>query len=163
MYHLAPFSHKKSLRLIVKAMKSVTGASCVNQLSSIQPVTIIHTLALNLPVGAILHQFWTGPRVIRILNQGYILPFQNQSTLTKSVLIKWLCTSPQDRLPDGGITCTYAEISNRKGQKSNISGYLKQNFLGSKAQQQVETCPRSQLTGQFSEVKKNSNWKHQKV
>ena len=33
-------------------------ASCVDQLLSVKPLTNVHTVAQNLPVGASLNQFW---------------------------------------------------------------------------------------------------------
>ena len=43
---------KKGLSPIVKQIKYVKGVSCVDQLSSVQPVTSIPTVTQNLPVGA---------------------------------------------------------------------------------------------------------------
>ena len=50
---------KKGLSpIIVQQMKYVKGVSCVDQLLFVQPVTSVHTVAQNLPVGARLYQFW---------------------------------------------------------------------------------------------------------
>ena len=46
---------KKGSRPIVRSLKSVKGVSCVDQLPSAQPITIIHTVAINLLVGTRLH------------------------------------------------------------------------------------------------------------
>ena len=56
---------------------------------------------------------------------------------------KWLCTS-QEQLPDRGITCTYAKISCRTGQNSEMSRLVQLTFLGSQAQQSMETYRRPQ-------------------
>ena len=56
-----------------------------------------------------------------------------------------MCISPQEQLPDGGITCTCSDECSRKGQ--DISDFLQQTFLSSKIQQ-VEIYPRSELTEQ---------------
>ena len=71
------------------------GVSCVDQLSSVHPVTNVHTVAQNLPVWARLNQCWkswaalgASSKVIRILNEGYTLPFWNRPNLTRSPMIK---------------------------------------------------------------------------
>ena len=60
--------------------------SCVDQLSSVQPVANVQTAVPDLPVGARLHQSWealgTGPKVIRILKEGYTIPFRTRADLT---------------------------------------------------------------------------------
>ena len=53
-----------------------------------------------------------------------------------------------DQLPDGDITYTYGEASNRKRQQSKISGFLQLTVLCSKTKQ-VETYPRSEYTEQI--------------
>ena len=73
-------------------------------------------VAPDLPVGARLHQFWetwealwAGPKVIRILREGYSpLP---EPTKPNEVTDhhKWLCIFPQEQLLDRGIPCTYAK------------------------------------------------------
>ena len=68
-----------------------------------------------------------------------------------------LCTSPQEQLPDGGITCIYSKQCSRKGQQSDISGFLQQTFLGFKPQQQMEIFSRSELTEQISEIRNLQN------
>ena len=53
--------------------------------------------------------------------------------LTKFVEVndhhKWLCTSPQEQLPDGSIACTYAKENSRIGQNSEIFGLFQPTFL----------------------------------
>ena len=65
-------------------LKYVKSASCVTQLSCVQPVTNLQTAAQNLPVGARLQNFWqtlldlgAGPKVVQILKEGYTLPFRS--------------------------------------------------------------------------------------
>ena len=64
-------------------LKSVKSDSCVTQLSCVNPVSNVINVALNLPVGARLQNFWqtwldlgAGPRVVQILQEGYTLPFR---------------------------------------------------------------------------------------
>ena len=68
-------------------LKSVKSVSCVTQLSCVNPVS---NVALNLPVGARLQNFWqtwldlgAGPRVVQILQEGYTLPFRIRPKLTR--------------------------------------------------------------------------------
>ena len=75
-------------------LKYVKGASCVNQLSCVQPVTNVKNVALNLPVGSRLQNFWetwldlgAGPKVVQILKEGYILPFRIRPKLTRSPMV----------------------------------------------------------------------------
>ena len=42
----------------VKQLKDMKGGSCADQLSSVQPVTNVYTVAQNLLVRARLNQFW---------------------------------------------------------------------------------------------------------
>ena len=71
----------KGTRQNVKYVKDV---SFVDQLSSVQPVSNVHTFAQNLKVGARLNQFFENLghrrpsyKVTRVLREGYTLPFQN--------------------------------------------------------------------------------------
>ena len=72
-------------------LKYVKSVSCVTQLSCVKPVTNVRNAALNLPVGARLQNLWqtwldlgASPKVVRILKQGYTLPFRNRPKLTRS-------------------------------------------------------------------------------
>ena len=63
----------------------------MDQLSFVKPVKNVPAGALNLPVGARLQSFWetlealgAGPKVLKILKHGYILPFQIRLNLTRS-------------------------------------------------------------------------------
>ena len=91
--------------------------SCVAQLSFAKPVTNVPTVALDLPVGARLHDFWetwealgAGPKVVKILKEGYTLPFQTQPNLTRSpTIIGCYVKSPKETLPVGRITSAYEQ------------------------------------------------------
>ena len=83
-------------------IKSVKGVSCVNQLSSVQNVINVPLVVPNLPVGARLHQFWekwavlgVSPKVLAVLREGYILPFQSRPNLTRSPIITSCYINPQ--------------------------------------------------------------------
>ena len=72
-------------------LKSVKSASCVTQLSCVNPVSNVPNVALNLPVGAKLQNFWqtwlnlgAGPKVVQILQEGYTLPFRIRPKLTRN-------------------------------------------------------------------------------
>ena len=66
----------------VKSLKYVKAVSCVDHLNFVQKITNVPVLVPDLPVGGRLHQFWgkwaalgAGPKVIKILREGYTLPF----------------------------------------------------------------------------------------
>ena len=72
-------------------LKYVKGVSCFTQLSCVKPVTNVKNVVSNLPVGARLQNFWqtwldlgAGLKVVQILREGYILPFQIRPKLTRS-------------------------------------------------------------------------------
>ena len=61
--------------------------SCVSHLSFVKHVTNVPTVTINLPEGARLQSFWkmletlgAGPKVLKIIKQGYILPFESGRT-----------------------------------------------------------------------------------
>ena len=71
-------------------LKYVKDVCCVDQFSFIKPVTNVPTVALDLPVGARLHEFWetwealgASSNVLKILKEGYT-PFRIQPNLTRS-------------------------------------------------------------------------------
>ena len=73
------------------AINTVKCVSCVDQLSSVNLVTNVPNVALDLPVGARLIQFWekwvalgVSPNVVTVLKEGYTLPFQFRPNLTRS-------------------------------------------------------------------------------
>ena len=120
-----------------------------------------------LPVGTKLHKLWktwaalkASPKVIRMLEEGYTLPFQNRPNLTRSPVV----ISSYVHLPRNSYLMealhALAETSNRKGQESSInafSGFLQLTFLGSKTQQQMKTYPGHELSKQISGVSKIQN------
>ena len=62
----------------------------------------ITTVVINLPVGARLQQFWekwealgSSPKVIRILREGYTLPFRFRPNLTRSPMVISKYVNPQ--------------------------------------------------------------------
>ena len=71
-------------------LKSVKSASCVTRLSCVNSVSTVPNVALTLPVGARLQNFWqtwldlgAGPKVVQILQEGYTLPFRIRPKLTR--------------------------------------------------------------------------------
>ena len=75
-------------------IKYVKDVSCVGHLSFVNLVTNVPTAALDLPVGARLHQFWqkweplgTCPRVITVRREGYTLSFWFRPNLTSSTTV----------------------------------------------------------------------------
>ena len=76
------------------SIKSVKGVSCVNQLSSVHNVTNVPLVVPNHPVGSRLHKFWekwaalgVNPKVVSVLREGYVLPFQSRPYLTREPTI----------------------------------------------------------------------------
>ena len=72
-------------------IKYVKDVSCVGHLSSANLVTNAPAVAITLPVVSRLHQFWekwealgSSPKVVRILREGYTLPFRFRPNLTRS-------------------------------------------------------------------------------
>ena len=88
-------SQKKDVSPVVvncyqRELKYVKDVSCVNQLSFVKPVTNVPAVVLDLPVGARLQNFWrtwealgAGLKVLKILKQGYILPFWTRLNLAR--------------------------------------------------------------------------------
>ena len=73
-----------------RKLKYVKSVSSVIQLSCVKTVTNVRHVALNLPVGARLQNFWqiwldlgAGPKVVQILKEGYTLPFRIRPKLTR--------------------------------------------------------------------------------
>ena len=72
-------------------MNNVSG---VDQLCSVKHVSNVQTVIKDLPVGARLNQFWetwealgAGPKVIQMFKEGYTIPFQTRTNLTRSPTI----------------------------------------------------------------------------
>ena len=144
MYLLLPGYHKRKTRVcpFVRAIKSVKGVSCVDQLKSFQRVSNVPNVAQNLPVEVRLHQFRKS------------FPFRNQPTLTRSpIIISGFVHPLQEQLPDGGITCTHA----KERPKIRHFWLSSADCSGSKTKQQMKTYPRSELTEQLSEIREIKN------
>ena len=91
--------------LIKNKLKYVKGASCVTQLSCVNPVTNVQSVVTNLPVGARLQTFWktlqvlgAGLKVAQILRQGYTLPFRIRPKLTRSPTVVSRSVNPHRNL-----------------------------------------------------------------
>ena len=72
----------------------MNNVSFVDHLCSVKHVPNVQTVVKDLPVGAGLNQFgetWEAlgdwPKVIQMLKEGYILPFQTRLNLTRSPTI----------------------------------------------------------------------------
>ena len=86
----------------IREINHVKDVSCVDHLSFVKIVTNVPTVVTNLPVGARLQQFWekwetlgASPKVIRILRQGYTLPFRFRPNLTRSPMVISKYVNPQ--------------------------------------------------------------------
>ena len=86
----------------IREINHVKDVSCVDHLSFVKIVTNVPTVVTNLPVGARLQQFWekwetlgASPKVIRILREGYTLPFRFRPNLTRSPLVISKYVNPQ--------------------------------------------------------------------
>ena len=79
---------------------------------------------------------------------------------------KLLCQSPQEQLPDGGITSAYRQKCSRGCPQSNIPGVFQPAFSGPQTQQQMETYLRSEQTkplSQGGEIQNGNAGNHQDV
>ena len=115
-YHVVPSAHsahgppqKKGTSPVVSdchkekcQLKSVKSASCVTQLSCVNPVSNVTNVVPNLPVGARLQNFWerglklgAGPKVVQILKEGFTLPFRARPKLTRSPTVISCYGNPQ--------------------------------------------------------------------
>ena len=86
----------------IRKINHVKDVSCVDHLSCVKIVTNVPTVVTNLPVGARLQQFWekwetlgASPKVIRILREGYTLPFRFRPNLTRSPMVISKYVNPQ--------------------------------------------------------------------
>ena len=86
----------------IREINHVKDVSCVDHLSFVNIVTNVQTVVTNLPVGARLQQFWekwetlgASPKVIRILREGYTLPFRFRPNLTRSPMVISKYVNPQ--------------------------------------------------------------------
>ena len=86
-------------------IKYVKDVSCVGHLSSVNLVTNVPTAAIDLSVGARLHQLWekwealgASPKVVTALREGYTLPFRFRPNLTRSPTVVSSYTNPHKNL-----------------------------------------------------------------
>ena len=142
-------------------LKSMKGVSCVTQLSCAQSVTNVKNVASNLPVGARLEIFGKlGCRSENSSNpeRGLHPPL---SDLAKSHKVshsrKLLCQSPQEQLPDGGITSAYRQKCCRISAQSDLPRVFQPAVFGTQTQQEVETNTRPEQSESFSQCGKIQN------
>ena len=77
-----------------------------------------------------------------------------------------LCQSPQEQLPAGGIASAYRQKCSGTSAKPNILGVFQLAIFSPKAQQQMETYPRSEQTEPFpqgGEIQNGDTGNHQDV
>ena len=86
----------------IREINHVKDVSCVDHLSFVKIVTNVPTVVTNLPVGARLQHFWekwealgASPKIIRILREGYTLPFLFRPNLTRSPMVISKYVNPQ--------------------------------------------------------------------
>ena len=149
-------------------------ASCVTQLSCVQPVANVKNATSNVPVGARLQNFWqnlagSGCRSesSSIPERGLHPPLPDPAETHKvSHSHNLLCQSPQEQLPAGGITSAYRQICGRASTKPNFSRGFQTTIFGPKAQQQMETYIRSEQTESFpqgGEIQNGDTGNHQDI
>ena len=109
-------------------IKYVKDVSCVGHLSSVNLVTNVPAVAIDLPVGARLRQFlkkngkpWgVSPRVVTALREGYTLPFQFRPNLTRSPSVISNYVNPHKKpQPFGGPVSGGEQKRSRTGVKGN--------------------------------------------
>ena len=134
-------------------LKYVKSASCVTQLSCVQPVTNVKNAASNLPVGARLQNFWqtwldlgAGPKVVQILKKGCTLPFRIRPKVTRSPTVISCYVNPHR---NSYLLEAYRQNCGRASTKPNFSWVFQPTIFGPKAQQQMETYIRSEQTESF--------------
>ena len=140
---------KKGLGHVMKSIKSVKGVSCVDQLPPVchkcphcccKSICRVQTPVLG-NIGRPRGQS-QGHRNPQGRLHHPLLELANSDKISTNH--KWACTSPDQQLPHGGMTCTYAETGIINGKKkSDISGFLKPTF-------HVETYHESELTEENS-------------
>ena len=131
----------------IREINNVKDVSCVDHLSFVNIVTNVQTVVTNLPVGARLQHFWekwetlgASPKVIRILREGYTLPFRFRPNLTRSpMVISKYVKPPKTVLPFGGTDSANKQECSRTGNKSDLPRVLQPAIFGSQTQQPVET------------------------
>ena len=139
-------------------IKSVKGVSCVNQLSSVQNVINVPLVVPNLPVGARLHQFWekwavlgVSPKVLAVLREGSILPFQSRPNLTRSPIITSCYINPQRNIY---LLEALHQLLNKNAielVQNPVSWFLQPVISSSKTQQPVASYLGSEQSKQVFE------------
>ena len=111
-------------------IKYVKYVSCVGYLSSVNLVTNVPIAAIDLPVGARLHQFWekwetqgVSPKVVTALREGYTLPFWFRPNLTRSPTVISSNVNPHKNL--NLLEALYQLVN-----KNAVEPVKKQNSLG---------------------------------
>ena len=132
----------------IRKINHVNDVSCVDHLSSVKIVTNVPTVVTNLPVGARLQQFWekwetlgSSPKVIRILREGYTLPFRFRPNLTRSPMVISKYVNPQRQ---SLLLEALAQLTNKNAVEPVTNqtslGFYNRLFLVPKPQP-VETYP----------------------
>ena len=126
-------------------MKYVKDVSCVGHLSSVNLVTSVRTVVIDLPVGARLHQFWkkwealeASLKVVILLREGYTLPFLFRTNLKRSPTVISNYVNPHKNLHLLEDLHQLVQCS-RTGSNSKITGLLQQTIFDTQTQQLVET------------------------
>ena len=86
-------------------IKYVKDVSCLGHLSSVNLVTDVPTVSIDIPVGTRLHQFWkkweslgASPKVVTVLKEAYTLPFWFRLNVTRSPTVISNCVNPHKNL-----------------------------------------------------------------
>ena len=118
----------------IKYLKDV---SCVGHFSSVNLVTNIPTVAIDLPVGAKLHQFWKKigkpwgklegyNSIQRGLHPPLPVPAKFDQVTHSH---KLLCKSPQEQIPVGGIASASDHKCSGTGNHSKVTRVFNRLFL----------------------------------
>ena len=116
-------------------IKYVKDVSCVGHLSSVNLVTNVPTAAIDLLVGARLHQFWekwealgASPKVVNSTQRGLHppLPVQGQQITNCR---KQLYQPSQKSQPFGGPVSAGEQKSSRTGSKPKLTGVLQLGYF----------------------------------
>ena len=125
----------------------VKDVSCVGHLSSVNLVTNVPTVAIDLPVGARLHQFWGKMGSPGAESQGSNstqrglhppLPVQTQPNQISNCH-KQLYQSSQKPHPFGGLVSAVEQKCSRTGRKPKLPGFLQAAIFGTQTKQPVDT------------------------
>ena len=112
-------------------IRYVKDVSCVGHFSSLNLVTNVPTVALDLPVGARLYQLWekwaalgVSPKVVTVL-QGLHPPLLVPAKFDQVIHShKVLRKSPQEQLPFGGIASASDQKCSGTGNNSKVTRIL---------------------------------------